>query len=223
MAYNKVVYNNNTLIDLTGDTVTAADVAEGKTFHLADGSQATGTSQGGGDEPPAWYDAHTIVYMDVFYTATSDSVITKNSTYSINEVNSQASVNYYHTLTLNSSFVGENIISAYSKSTSSQAYYGGGYFDLNKSNFTVEDWRRNRFPRTFILKYNNARLSKTGLAYRQYVYVVAYDGTIIDYVTYSDLVTKMNNREYDAYLKDGFTIQPATYGSNSTIWGITIS
>lgn len=44
---NKVVYGNETLIDLTGDTVTAADVAQGKTFHLADGSQAIGTSEGG--------------------------------------------------------------------------------------------------------------------------------------------------------------------------------
>ena len=44
---NKIIYGNETLIDLTGDTVTAADVAEGKTFHLADGSQAVGTSQGG--------------------------------------------------------------------------------------------------------------------------------------------------------------------------------
>lgn len=44
---NKIIYGNETLIDLTGDTVTAADVAQGKTFHLADGSQAIGTSEGG--------------------------------------------------------------------------------------------------------------------------------------------------------------------------------
>lgn len=44
MAVNKVVYGNNTIIDLTGDTVTAADVAEGKIFHLASGVQAVGTA-----------------------------------------------------------------------------------------------------------------------------------------------------------------------------------
>lgn len=40
---NKVIYGNETLIDLTGDTATASDVAVGKTFHLASGKQATGT------------------------------------------------------------------------------------------------------------------------------------------------------------------------------------
>lgn len=41
---NKVVYGGNTLIDLTGDTVTVADVQSGKTFHLKDGSTTTGTN-----------------------------------------------------------------------------------------------------------------------------------------------------------------------------------
>lgn len=41
---NKVVYGGNTLIDLTGDNVTRADVQSGKTFHLKDGSTTTGTN-----------------------------------------------------------------------------------------------------------------------------------------------------------------------------------
>lgn len=41
---NKVIYGGNTLIDLTGDNVTAADVQNGKTFHLRDGSTTTGTN-----------------------------------------------------------------------------------------------------------------------------------------------------------------------------------
>lgn len=48
---NKVSYVENgtprTLIDLTADTVTAADVAQGKTFHLPSGAPATGTATGG--------------------------------------------------------------------------------------------------------------------------------------------------------------------------------
>ena len=45
---NKVVYAGQTLIDLTGDTATAADVAQGKIFHLASGAQAIGTHEEGG-------------------------------------------------------------------------------------------------------------------------------------------------------------------------------
>lgn len=43
MAINKVVYGSNTLVDLTGDTVTPDDVAEGVTFHGADGVKRSGT------------------------------------------------------------------------------------------------------------------------------------------------------------------------------------
>lgn len=42
---NKVKYNGNTLIDLTGDTVAAEFVAEGKTFHLPSGQRVTGTAK----------------------------------------------------------------------------------------------------------------------------------------------------------------------------------
>lgn len=41
---NKVVLGDETLIDLTGDTATAADVAAGRTLHLASGASATGTA-----------------------------------------------------------------------------------------------------------------------------------------------------------------------------------
>ena len=43
MAISKVVYGNNTLIDLTSDTVTAATLTSGTTAHKADGSSVTGT------------------------------------------------------------------------------------------------------------------------------------------------------------------------------------
>lgn len=44
---NKFVFGGETVVDLTGDTATAADVAQGKTFHLASGEQAVGTASGG--------------------------------------------------------------------------------------------------------------------------------------------------------------------------------
>ncbi len=49
MAVNKVIYNGNTLIDLSADTVSsAADIIQGKVGHLRDGSVVTGTASGGG-------------------------------------------------------------------------------------------------------------------------------------------------------------------------------
>ena len=41
---NKVIYGGTTLIDLTGDTVAAADLAYGKTAHDKSGAQITGTN-----------------------------------------------------------------------------------------------------------------------------------------------------------------------------------
>ena len=43
MAINKVQFGDSTLIDLTSDTVLAADVVAGKRFHLPNGDQETGT------------------------------------------------------------------------------------------------------------------------------------------------------------------------------------
>ena len=43
MAVNKVVINDNTVLDLTGDTVTPTDLREGVTAHDAAGMQITGT------------------------------------------------------------------------------------------------------------------------------------------------------------------------------------
>ena len=46
MAYNKVVYGGNTLIDLTSDTVVPEALLEGYIAHKADGSIITGTYAG---------------------------------------------------------------------------------------------------------------------------------------------------------------------------------
>lgn len=45
---NKVEFGGQTLIDLTQDTVTANDVAEGVYFHLPNGQRTVGTNSGGG-------------------------------------------------------------------------------------------------------------------------------------------------------------------------------
>lgn len=55
MAVSKVIYGNTTLVDLTQDDVTAADVKSGKSFHLPDGTQGTGSLAG------AYVDGTTLV------------------------------------------------------------------------------------------------------------------------------------------------------------------
>lgn len=45
MAVNKVIYGGNTLVDLTGDTVTAADLADGVKATGADGNPVVGIMQ----------------------------------------------------------------------------------------------------------------------------------------------------------------------------------
>ena len=68
MAVNKVVQSNGTtLIDITPTTAVASDVASGKIFFLADGTQATGTSSG---TPSATQ--HTILFE--FSDSTSTTI-----------------------------------------------------------------------------------------------------------------------------------------------------
>lgn len=43
MAVNKVVYNNETLIDLTNDTITPSDLVKGTIAHDKTGTQINGT------------------------------------------------------------------------------------------------------------------------------------------------------------------------------------
>ena len=43
MAKNKIIYNGNTLIDLTGDTVTADKLMQGYTAHDRSGAVVNGT------------------------------------------------------------------------------------------------------------------------------------------------------------------------------------
>ena len=61
---NKVVYNGTTLIDLTGDTVTAANLAQGVTAHDASGAPITGSMTGGTDAGDVWQDAQGYVHLD---------------------------------------------------------------------------------------------------------------------------------------------------------------
>ena len=72
---NKVILGTETLLDLTEDTAVAADVAAGKSFHLASGARTTGTASYAG-APTNNGNANTanaILYGTVDSTSTSTS------------------------------------------------------------------------------------------------------------------------------------------------------
>ena len=85
MAINKIIYNGGTLIDLTGDTVTADKLMQGYTAHDKTGTAIIGTATGGGTEAGTVYqDAQGYLVLDdeagTHVNVTSLSV-TENGTY----------------------------------------------------------------------------------------------------------------------------------------------
>ncbi|MBQ6475488.1 MAG: hypothetical protein IJJ34_04685 [Clostridia bacterium] len=70
MAKNKVVFNSNTLIDLTDTTATAADVETGKYFYTNAGVRTQGTLSfstiyTGGTTPDASLGVNGDIYLQV--------------------------------------------------------------------------------------------------------------------------------------------------------------
>lgn len=61
MAINKVIYGGNVLLDLTGDTITPADLAKGATAHDKSGAPITGTNTKDSDTQDATASAAEIL------------------------------------------------------------------------------------------------------------------------------------------------------------------
>ena len=61
---NKVVYNGNTLIDISDTTAAAEDVLTGKNFYTADGSFETGTAPP--TIPTTWFGAKDYEFLKEF-------------------------------------------------------------------------------------------------------------------------------------------------------------
>lgn len=93
---NKVIYGNDTLIDLTADTITASDLASGKTAHDRSGAIITGTNTYDADTSDADAVASEILATKTAYVngskvtgsmpnrgSVTGSISTKAGTYSI--------------------------------------------------------------------------------------------------------------------------------------------
>lgn len=69
---NKVIFDGDVLIDLTGDTAVAADVASGKYFHLSSGQRVAGSSTKNADTTDATVSASEVLSGQTFYGASGE-------------------------------------------------------------------------------------------------------------------------------------------------------
>ena len=88
--YNKIDYNGNTLIDLTGTTATASDVASGKIFFGADGAETTGTAED-----------TLLKALRNTVTSVSDATLTSIRSYGLANMSALTSVNFPALQTIN--------------------------------------------------------------------------------------------------------------------------
>ena len=78
MAINKVVYDGDTLIDITDTTAIASDVASGKYFYTNAGVRTQGTASGGGGKNVQVYSGMDYANA-TSYTATDVTLTVKKS------------------------------------------------------------------------------------------------------------------------------------------------
>ena len=95
MAINKVIYGNSTLLDLSGDTVTAAHLETGYTAHDANGEAVIGTlNPGGRDTSDATAVPSQILSGQTAYIATGKTTGTMTNRGAVSGAIATAAVAY---------------------------------------------------------------------------------------------------------------------------------
>lgn len=122
---NKVgLANGTTLIDLSQDTATQADVAQGKYFHLPTGERVQGTGSGGGGSITQDQDGYLVLSPDGDVPTLITKTITQNGTYDAEDDNADG----YSSVTVNvSGGGGGNFTTATMTIVTSPAYSGKSF------------------------------------------------------------------------------------------------
>lgn len=127
---NKVVYGNTTLIDISDTTAIASDVASGKTFYLASGQQATGTSAGG--DLPTGYTRIPFIEADGTQYADLGLIPTASASF-------ECAYQYTDVASFQYLF-GTNYIAYYTTSSLLRVYAGGVNYTFTAGN--NNDWKK---------------------------------------------------------------------------------
>lgn len=122
MAINKIVYNGGTLIDLTGDTVTADKLMQGYIAHDKTGEIIIGTATGGGSTGAVWQDQDGYVHLSD-ESGGGGGGSSDLSTAEVTIINSTSSLktlgNIIHVVDEEESYIADDSIAAVANSTNS--------------------------------------------------------------------------------------------------------
>lgn len=133
MAINKVQYGNNTLIDLSQDTVSsAADIVSGKVGHLRDGTRVTGTGGGGSSKNIQVNSGSASVHTNGYTSTGITLTVAKTGTYKVTWTAWRSS---------SSGTMGTNLHRGSSSGTNQQTWTNtyGQHITLNNQSYTSGD------------------------------------------------------------------------------------
>ena len=133
---NKVVFGNNTVIDISDSTAVASDVAQGKYFYLATGEKAQGTATGGGGSVTQDQDGFIVLPPDGGGSPSVGGLVYETGTWTPSEDVAEAWISFANTHT-EAPFCYSIIATEYTDSDSSN----GGTDYINYAQIIGEPFR----------------------------------------------------------------------------------